>query len=139
MVENNRYGEIFKTHILGCPSIMLTSPEAARFVLVTHANLFNPTYPKSKEKMIGPSALFFHQGDYHSRLRKIVQGSLSPESIKGLVPDIERIVITTLSSWVGNDNHIVNTYHEVKKVGHIFILSVIGTHMFYYRRSMPLK
>ncbi|XP_026455851.1 abscisic acid 8'-hydroxylase 4-like [Papaver somniferum] len=135
--KQKRYGEIFKTHILGCPSIMLTSPEAARFVLVTHANLFNPTYPKSKEKMIGPSALFFHQGDYHSRLRKIVQGSLSPESIKGLVPDIERIVITTLSSWVGNDNHIVNTYHEVKKFSFdIGILSIFGQLDSYYKEEL---
>ncbi|KAJ6345171.1 hypothetical protein OIU78_007944 [Salix suchowensis] len=38
---------------------MISSPEAARTVLVTRAHLFKPTYPTSKEKMIGPEALFF--------------------------------------------------------------------------------
>ncbi|KAL0283198.1 UNVERIFIED_CONTAM: Abscisic acid 8'-hydroxylase 3 [Sesamum radiatum] len=57
--RHKRYGEIFKTHILGCPCVMLASPEAARFVLVTQAHLFKP-YPRSKENLIGPSALFFH-------------------------------------------------------------------------------
>ncbi|CAN1324605.1 Abscisic acid 8'-hydroxylase 4 [Linum perenne] len=42
-----RYGEIFKTHILGCPCVMLASPEAIRFVMVTQSRLFKPTYPPS--------------------------------------------------------------------------------------------
>ena len=109
-----RYGEIFKTHILGCPCVMLASPEAARFVLVTQAHLFKPTYPKSKERLIGPSALFFHQGDYHNRLRKLVQGSLSPESIKNLVAGIEALAVSALDSWAGG--HVVNTFHEMKEV-----------------------
>jgi (+)-abscisic acid 8'-hydroxylase len=110
-----RYVELFKTHILGCPCVVLASPEAARFVLVTHAHLFKPTYPKSKERMIGPSALFFHQGDYHSRLRKLVQGSLSPETIRKLVPDIEVIAISALESWAGGQA-LINTFCEMKKV-----------------------
>lgn len=92
---------------------MLASPEAARFVLVNQANLFKPTYPPSKEKMIGPSALFFHQGDYHARLKKLVLASLAPEAIRGLVPDIENIAISMLSSW---DGHLVSTFHVMKQV-----------------------
>ncbi|KAE9447186.1 hypothetical protein C3L33_20917, partial [Rhododendron williamsianum] len=111
--KQKRYGEIFKTHVLGCPCVMLASPEAARFVLASHAHLFKPTYPKSKEKMIGPSALFFHQGDYHTDLRKLVQSSLSPEVIRKLIPDIEAVAISTLESWASDQ--VINTFHEMKK------------------------
>lgn len=69
------YGDIFKTHILGCPCVMISSPEAAKIVLVSKAHLFKPTYPPSKEKMTGPEALLFHQSAYHSRLKKLVQAS----------------------------------------------------------------
>lgn len=109
-----RYGEIFKTRILGCNCVMLASPEASRFVLVTNADLFRPTYPKSKEKMIGPSALFFHQGDYHNHLRKLVQSSLSPESIRKLIPGIEAIAVSTLDSWASGKT--INTFQGMKKV-----------------------
>ncbi|GLU13569.1 hypothetical protein SLE2022_301980 [Rubroshorea leprosula] len=120
-----RYGEIFKTHILGCPSVMLTSPEAIKFVLVTHANLFKPTYPPSKEKMIGPQALFFHQGDYHSHMRKLVQSSLSLDVIRNLVPSIETVVISALESISGG--HIVHTFHEMKKITFdVAVLSIFG-------------
>lgn len=115
LVVSFRYGEIFKTHILGCPCIMVGSPEAARFVLMTHANLFRPTYPKSKEKLIGPSAIFFHQGDYHTQLRKLVQGSLSPDAIRKKIPDIEAIASSLLESWASSGT-VINTFQEMKKV-----------------------
>lgn len=115
-----RYGEIFKTKILGCPCVMLASPEAARFVLVTQAHLFKPTYPKSKERLIGPCALFFHQGEYHMRLRKLIQRSLSLHSLRNLVPHIQALAISTIKSWT-HDGTIINTFKEMKKVRYYYI------------------
>ncbi|KAM1134052.1 hypothetical protein ACFX19_043934 [Malus domestica] len=112
--KQKRYGEIFKTHILGCPSVMLASPEAAKFVLVTQAHLFKPTYPKSKERLLGPSALFYHQGDYHMRMRKLVQGSLSLDIIRNLVPHIEGFAVSATDSWA--TGQVIDTFHEMKKV-----------------------
>uniref|UniRef100_A0A0D3H7P4 (+)-abscisic acid 8'-hydroxylase n=1 Tax=Oryza barthii TaxID=65489 RepID=A0A0D3H7P4_9ORYZ len=122
--KQKRYGEIFKTHILGCPCVMLASPEAARFVLVTQAHLFKPTYPRSKERMIGPSALFFHQGDYHLRLRKLVQGPLGPDALRALVPDVEAAVRSTLASWDGN---VSSTFHAMKRLSFdVGIVTIFG-------------
>ena len=92
---------------------MIASPEAARFVLVNQAHLFKPTFPKSKECMIGPEALFFHQGEYHAQLRKLVQRSFLPEAIRNIVPDIESIALKALDSWEGNT---INTFQEMKRV-----------------------
>ncbi|KAL4303149.1 hypothetical protein GQ457_10G020890 [Hibiscus cannabinus] len=126
LTKQTRYGEIFKTRILGCPCVMLASPEAARFVLVTHAHLFKPTYPKGKEKMIGPCALFFHQGEYHTRLRKLVQSSLSPDSIRKLIPDIQRMALSALDSWAAS-GQVINTFSEMKKFSFdVGILSIFG-------------
>uniref|UniRef100_A0A0E0AWI2 Uncharacterized protein n=1 Tax=Oryza glumipatula TaxID=40148 RepID=A0A0E0AWI2_9ORYZ len=112
--KQKRYGEIFKTNLLGCPCVMLASPEAARFVLVSQARLFKPTYPPSKERMIGPSALFFHQGEYHLRLRRLVQAALAPDSLRALVPDVDAAVAATLAAWSGG--HVASTFHAMKKV-----------------------
>ncbi|KAK4742318.1 hypothetical protein SAY87_000319 [Trapa incisa] len=98
-----RYREMFKSHILGCPCIMAASREAPRFVLVTHARPICPSRltPKSKEKFIGPSALLFHQGDYHTQLRKLVQSSLAPEAFRKKIPGIEAIT----TSFPGTSFH----------------------------------
>ncbi|KAL5709556.1 (+)-abscisic acid 8'-hydroxylase [Ranunculus cassubicifolius] len=107
-----RYGEIFKTRILGCPCVMISNPQAARSVLVTQAHLFKPTYPSSKQKILGEEAIFFHRGDYHSRIRKLVQTAFLPSSMKDLVSDMEKIVIDFLPSW---EDRTINTLNEMKK------------------------
>ncbi|BBH07806.1 cytochrome P450, family 707, subfamily A, polypeptide 1, partial [Prunus dulcis] len=133
--RQNRYGEVFKTHILGSPCVMLSSPEAVRFVLVTQAHLFKPTYPQSKEKLIGPSALFFHQNDYHAQIRRLVQASLSLDVTRNLVPDIEAIAISLLDSWSGK---VVNTFYELKKLAkvncsdNLLIFSVLILYLYYF-------
>lgn len=108
-----RYGPIFKTHILGCPCVMISSPEAAKFVLLTRAHFFKPTFPASKERMLGREAIFFQQGSYHSKLRKLVLKAFLPESIKPNVSSIESIALRALHSW---DGRAVNTYQEMKSV-----------------------
>ncbi|KAK6247099.1 hypothetical protein QUC31_018664 [Theobroma cacao] len=122
--RQKRYGDIFKTHILGCPCVMISSPEAARIVLVTQAHLFKPTYPPSKEKMIGPEALFFHQGAYHSRLKKLVQASFLPSAIRGSVSEIEQIVLKFLPTW---ENTTINTLQEMKRYAFdVAMISALG-------------
>lgn len=122
--KQNRYGPIFKTHILGCPCVMVSSPEAARFVLVTQAHLFKPTFPASKERMLGPQAIFFQQGDYHAHLRRLVSRAFSPEAIRGSVPAIEAIALRSLSSW---DGRLVNTFQEMKLYAlNVALLSIFG-------------
>lgn len=122
--RQKRYGDIFKTHILGCPCVMISSPEAAKMVLVKKAHLFKPTYPPSKMKMIGPEAIFFHQGDYHSTLKKLVQSSFLPSAIKGSVPEIEEIVLKVLPAW---KNIAINTLQEMKKYAFdVAMISVFG-------------
>lgn len=110
---------------------MLASPEAARFVLVTQSHLFKPTYPKSKERLIGPCALFFHQGEYHLRLRKLIQRSLSLDSLRNLVPEIEALAVSTIKSW-GDDGCMINTFKEMKKVGYIISYNLFIASFFFF-------
>lgn len=93
-------------------------------VLVSRAHLFKPTYPKSKERMIGPEAIFFHQGAYHSRLKKLVQASLLPSAIKGSVSEIEQIVLKQLPTW---KNSTINTLQQMKRYAFdVAMISVFG-------------
>ncbi|KAK8940385.1 Abscisic acid 8'-hydroxylase 3 [Platanthera zijinensis] len=135
--RQKRYGEIFKTHLLGCTCVMLASPEAARFVLVSQAHLFKPTYPPSKEKVIGPSAIFFHDGDYHAAVRRLVQSSISPENIRRLMPHIGAAAAAMLRSW---DGQVLSTFHAMKKLSFdIGILVIFGQHLSEQRKNELTK
>ncbi|KAL1552667.1 (+)-abscisic acid 8'-hydroxylase [Salvia divinorum] len=129
-----KYGAIFKSHILGYPSVMIASPEATREVLVTNAHLFIPTFPASKERMLGKQAIFFNTGDYHAKLRKLVLRAFTPESIKNIVSDIESIAVDTLRSLDGN---LVTTFQEMKTYAfNVAMLSILGTEEAKYREDL---
>ncbi|VVB12459.1 unnamed protein product [Arabis nemorensis] len=122
--KQKRYGSVFKTHVLGCPCVMISSPEAAKFVLVTKSHLFKPTFPASKERMLGKQAIFFHQGDYHAKLRKLVLRAFMPEAIRDMVPDMESIAQDSLRNW---DGTMINTYQEMKTYTfNVALLSIFG-------------
>eukprot|EP00268_Persea_americana_P003886 TRINITY_DN11190_c0_g1_i1.p1 TRINITY_DN11190_c0_g1~~TRINITY_DN11190_c0_g1_i1.p1 ORF type:complete len:326 (-),score=48.77 TRINITY_DN11190_c0_g1_i1:1080-2003(-) len=132
--KQKRYGNIFKTHILGCPCVMISSPEAVKFVMVTRAHLFKPTFPASKERMLGRQALFFQQGEYHSKLRKLVMRAVMPETLKGLVSDVETIVVNSLASWEGRE---INTFQEMKTYAfNVALLSIFGKDEVLYREEL---
>jgi (+)-abscisic acid 8'-hydroxylase len=123
-----RYGEIFKTRILGCRCVMMASPEAARLVLANRAGIFRPTFPGSKMSVIGRQALFFHEGPYHARLRRLFLASFAaPDSIRRCLPELELLAIATIDSWPrlhSNDKADdggagaapINAFAELKKV-----------------------
>ncbi|ESQ55443.1 hypothetical protein EUTSA_v10025059mg [Eutrema salsugineum] len=132
--KQKRYGSVFKTHVLGCPCVMISSPEAAKFVLVTKSHLFKPTFPASKERMLGKQAIFFHQGDYHAKLRKLVLRAFMPESIRDMVPDIETIAQDSLRNW---DGTMINTYQEMKTYTfNVALLSIFGKDEVLYREDL---
>ena len=83
-------------------------------VLVSKAHMFKPTYPPSKERMIGPDALFFHQGPYHSTLKRLVQSSFMPSALRPTVSHIELLVLQILSSWTSEKS--INTLEHMKRV-----------------------
>ncbi|PIA58682.1 hypothetical protein AQUCO_00500554v1 [Aquilegia coerulea] len=132
--KQKRYGSIFKTHILGCPCVMVSSPEAAKFVLVTKSHLFKPTFPASKERMLGRQALFFHQGDYHSKLRKLVLRAFMPEAIKNIVSQVDNLAVHSLQSW---DGQLINTFQEMKTYAfNVALMSIFGKDEILYREEL---
>ncbi|KAJ7952859.1 Abscisic acid 8'-hydroxylase [Quillaja saponaria] len=111
------------------------SPEAVRYVLVTQAHLFKPTYPPSKERLIGPWAIFFHQGSYHTQMRKLVQGAFSLDIIRNLVPQIEITAISALESLCGEQ--VVNAYCELKEFTFdVAIMSIFGNLDAFYKKRL---
>ncbi|XP_016201300.1 abscisic acid 8'-hydroxylase 3 [Arachis ipaensis] len=128
-----RYGSMFKSNILGCPCVMISSPEAAKFVL-NKAQLFKPTFPASKERMLGKQAIFFHQGEYHANLRRLVLRTVMPEAIKNIITDIESIAQHSLTSCQGR---LITTFLEMKTYTfNVALLSIFGKDEIHYREDL---
>lgn len=107
-----RYGDLFRTHVFGHPTIVTTTPEAAKFVLVEHPSLFQQRGLPFVEDALGTR--FFGYVEHHNlhvKFRKQLQSPLL--HLDNLIPQIEAWALCLMRSWEGRT---VNALHEAKLV-----------------------
>lgn len=112
--KQKRYGDIFKTHVLGRPAVMVASPDAIKFVM-THDELFVPTFPATKERLLGRHALFFHSGAYHGAVRRVAVAAFGPDGVRAAVPDVEAAAVRCLAGMEAQ-GEVPNAFRTLKDV-----------------------
>ena len=109
-----RFGSIFKSHILGCPTIVSMDPELNRYILVNEAKGLVPGYPQSMLDILGKCNIAAVHGSAHKYMRGALLSLISPTMIKDqLLPKIDDFMRSHLSDW---DNKIVDIQEKTKEV-----------------------
>lgn len=114
LFSNNRYGNFFKTHFLGCPAIISMDPEMNRYILMNEAKGLVPGYPQSMSDILGKCNIAAVHGTSHKHMRGALLALISPTMIRDqLLPKIDAFMRTHLSDW---DNKIINIQDKTKEV-----------------------
>src|SRR5262249_53426936 len=102
-----QYGSIFKTHIFGHPCVFMVGPEAAEFVLVSHAQHFNwrEGWPKNFKVLFGRS-LLLQDGEENKLTRRLMMPAFQRSAFDRYFPTMEAIVITHLQTWLEQGGEI---------------------------------
>lgn len=96
----SRYGDVFKTHVFGKPTIMTTSVEANQFVLLNEGRLFECAYPKSFVSILGKNNILASHGPMHLKLRKLAMSLMGTQNVTAtLLQAVEKQVIESLDTW----------------------------------------
>lgn len=69
--RRQKYGNVFKTHLLGRPVIRVTGAENVRKVLMGEHTLVAVDWPQSTSTLLGPNSLANSIGDIHRKRRKV--------------------------------------------------------------------
>lgn len=96
-----RFGHtgLYRVHMFGSPSIIVTSPEACRRVLADD-EAFKPGWPSSTVNLIGKNSFLGISDEDHRRLRKLTAAPVNGhESLSMYMRYIEDNVITALEEW----------------------------------------
>lgn len=111
-----RYGDVFRTHILGKAIVVSTDPDVNKMILQNHGNAFIPCYPKSITELLGKSSILQMNGSLHKRVHALIGVFLkSPQFKARITSDIEKVVLLSLSTWT-DKNCQVYIQDETKKV-----------------------
>ncbi|MGB3293358.1 MAG: cytochrome P450 [Phormidesmis sp.] len=95
-----KFGPIFKTRLLGSPTIFIKGPEGNRFVLSHESEYFQVSWPPSVEKLLGPRSLALQSGHTHAARRKLLVQAFQPRALAGYVPAMAAISDRYFHSWL---------------------------------------
>lgn len=80
--RRERYGTIFKTHLLGRPVIRVSGAENVRTILLGEHRLVRSQWPQSAHILLGSNTLLGAVGESHRQRRK-VRGKTKGIKIRG--------------------------------------------------------
>jgi retinoid hydroxylase len=97
--QQAKYGSVFKTRILGSPTVFMVGAEANQFLFANDNKYFVATWPPSTRALLGPASLATQTGSFHTSRRKLLSQAFQPRALASYVPTIERITANYLEKW----------------------------------------
>ncbi|XVF43257.1 hypothetical protein PTKIN_Ptkin02bG0025600 [Pterospermum kingtungense] len=112
--QKSRYGRLFKTHILGCPTVISIDPELNRYILMNEGKGLVPGYPQSMLDILGKCNIAAVHGSAHKLMRGSLLSLIGPLSIKDdLLPKIGKFMRSFLENWDGETIDIQEKTNEM--------------------------
>ncbi|TMX03789.1 hypothetical protein EJD97_014193 [Solanum chilense] len=122
--QRARYGSFFKSHILGCPTIVSMDPELNRYILVNEAKGLVPGYPQSMIDILGKCNIAAVNGSAHKYMRGALLSLISPTMIRDqLLPKIDEFMRSHLTNW---DNKVIDIQEKTNKMAFLSSLKQIA-------------
>ncbi len=98
--RQKKYGSIFKTKILGRPTVIMVGAQANQFILSSNMHRFSwrNGWPDTFKELLGES-LFLQEGDQHRRNRKLLMPAFHGSALANYLATMERITKSYLEKW----------------------------------------
>ncbi|XP_065256681.1 cytochrome P450 26B1-like [Emys orbicularis] len=113
--RREKFGNVFKTHLLGRPLIRVTGAENVQKILMGEHHLVSTEWPRSTRMLLGPNTVASSIGDIHRHKRKVFSKIFSHEALESYLPKIQLVIQDTLRMWSSTPEPI-NVYYEAQKL-----------------------
>ncbi|XP_051475971.1 cytochrome P450 26C1 [Apus apus] len=97
--RREKFGNVFKTHLLGRPVVRVTGAENIRKILLGEHTLVSTQWPQSTQIILGSHTLLSSIGDLHRQRRKILARVFSRAALESYLPRIQKVVSWELRGW----------------------------------------
>ncbi|XP_031095789.1 cytochrome P450 85A1-like [Ipomoea triloba] len=122
--QRARYGSFFKSHILGCPTIVSMDAEVNRYILANESKGLVPGYPQSMLDILGKCNIAAVHGSAHKYMRGALLSLISPTMIKHhLLPKIDEFMNSHVTTW---DHNIIDIQQKTNKMAFLSSLKQIA-------------
>ncbi|PON69428.1 Cytochrome P450, E-class, group I [Parasponia andersonii] len=108
-----KHGKVFKTHLMGSPTVIVNGANANRFVLSNEFKMVISSWPSSSVQLMGKDSIMEKQGERHRCLRGLISTTFGNAGLENLVPKICNSVLLYLDrKW--NEKEEISLYRSTK-------------------------
>ncbi|XP_020638544.3 cytochrome P450 26C1 [Pogona vitticeps] len=97
--RRQKYGTVFKTHLLGKPVIRVSGAENVRKLLLGEHSLVSAQWPLSTQILLGSHTLLNASAETHRQRRKILARVFSRAALETYLPGIQKVMARELRAW----------------------------------------
>ncbi|GLJ25731.1 hypothetical protein SUGI_0492620 [Cryptomeria japonica] len=99
-----KYGPVFKTSLMGCPTVILTGQAGNRFLFHNDGHSIMNKQPKNITRIFGERGIGELSGEEHKRIRGAIMQFMKPEALQRFVGRMESVVVQHFADcWEGKD------------------------------------
>lgn len=102
--KHQQYGAVFKTRILGSPTVFIKDSEANQFVLTHENQYFMVNWPPSTKALLGPLSLALQTGGEHQHRRKLLAQAFMPRALSGYIETVQAITQDYAHKWATQED-----------------------------------
>lgn len=108
-----KHGKIFKTRLMGSPTVVVNGAEANRFFMSNEFKLVISSWPSSSVQLMGKDSIMEKQGEAHRLLRGVISATLGPAGLESIVPAMCKSVQLHLQKY-WHSSETISLYRSTK-------------------------
>ena len=109
-----KYGKIYKTHILGRPTIRVIGAENVKKILLAENDLVTQNWPTSARLLLGEGSVSQATGSIHRARRMHMQSAFGTDTLSDFAPLFQEKICNAIETWC--DAGTIITYPECKSM-----------------------
>ena len=110
-----RHGAIFRTHLLGKPTVILAGGETAGAFADERLCVRDGSVPNHVRELFGGRSLGLLDGPEHATRKRQILAAFVPEALPAYVPAMQSLVESTLARWASKGEEIAGVA-ELKRL-----------------------
>ncbi len=111
--RQQQYGNIFKTHLFGRPTIVFIGADAVRFLFAHEGQRFEMTNTPSFQVLLGAKSIGVQTGNPHQILRRQLFQAFQPRALENYAVTMSEVTRRYLQKW--EKMGTLTWYDELKK------------------------
>ncbi|KAG6542043.1 hypothetical protein Mapa_016553 [Marchantia paleacea] len=111
--HSKRFGTMFKTHLFMEPSIIMMKPEELKYFFDDPHKGLDSGAPWALTQIFGPKSVLALNGNEHTKMHKLLADSLMLPELRKKLPEMERLMLHSISNWGGNTVDVVDALQDI--------------------------